>query len=106
VIGESNYGNSPCQVKVQSELSDPLRVMNGLRQGDSLACLLCNIALEKVIKNSGIQIKGTIFYKSVQSLAFANDIGIIGRSEDDMKKSFTALKTAADAMGLRVNEED
>jgi hypothetical protein len=75
--------------------------MNGLRQDDSLACLLFNIALEKVIRDSGIQTRGTIFCKSMQILAFADDIDIIGRSEDDIKKSFMALKTAADAMGLR-----
>jgi hypothetical protein len=97
--------NSQCQVKVQSELLDPVRVMNGLRQGDLLACLLFSIALEKVIRDSGIQTRGTIFYKSMQILASADDIDIIGRSEDDIKKSCMTLKTAADAMGLRVNEE-
>jgi sorting nexin-29 len=53
--------NSQCHVRVQSELLDLLRGMNGLRQGDSLVCLLFNIALEKGIRDSGIQIRGTIF---------------------------------------------
>jgi hypothetical protein len=30
--------------------------------------------------------------------------GIIGKSESDIKKTYLALKTAADTMGLRVNE--
>jgi sorting nexin-29 len=77
--------------------------MSGLRQGDSLACLLFNIALEKVIGDSGIHTRSTVFYKSVQLLAYAGDININGRSEHDIKKTFTALKTAADAMGLSVN---
>jgi sorting nexin-29 len=41
--------NSQCQVKIQADMSDPLITTSGLRQGDSLACLLFNIALEKVI---------------------------------------------------------
>jgi len=45
--------NSQCQVKVQAELSHSLEVMNWLRQGDSLACLLFNLALEKLIRDSG-----------------------------------------------------
>jgi sorting nexin-29 len=45
-----------------------------------------------VIRDLGIQTTGTIFYKSVQMLAFADDIDIIGKSEDDIKKSFMALK--------------
>jgi hypothetical protein len=79
--------------------------MNGVKQGDSLACLFFNLALQKVIRDSGIQTRGTLFYKVVQLPAFADDIDIAGRSEGDIKKSFIVLKTAADAMGLKVNEE-
>jgi hypothetical protein len=49
--------------------------------------------------------RGTIFHKSVQLLAYTDDADIIGRSEHNIKKTFTALKTAADAMGLSVNQE-
>jgi len=45
--------NSQRQVKVQAELSHPLEVMNWLRQGDSLAYLLFNLAMEKFIRDSG-----------------------------------------------------
>jgi len=37
-------------------------------------CLLFNIALEKVIREAALNITGTIFYKSVQILARADDI--------------------------------
>jgi hypothetical protein len=47
ILVKASMENSQCQVKVQSELSAPLRVKNGLRQGDSLASLLCDTALEK-----------------------------------------------------------
>jgi hypothetical protein len=36
---------------------------------------------------------------------FADDTNITGRSEADKKKSFTAMKTPADAMRLKANEE-
>jgi sorting nexin-29 len=42
--------NSQCHIKLQSEISESLNTINGLRQGDSLACLLFNIAFEKVIR--------------------------------------------------------
>ncbi|GFY30615.1 uncharacterized protein TNCV_3117771 [Trichonephila clavipes] len=35
-------------VKVQKDLSDPLEIKNSVRQGDTLACLLFNIVLDKV----------------------------------------------------------
>jgi hypothetical protein len=77
----------------------------GLRQGDSLACLLFNLALEKFVRNAGIEINGTIFYKSVQLLSYADDIDIIARSQTALKAAFLSLERAAGEMGLKINEE-
>ena len=76
--------NNRCCIKIQNEISEPLETNNGLRQGDSLACLLFNIALEKIVRDANIQTRGNIFYKSVQLLAFADDIDIVARSERDI----------------------
>lgn len=82
--------NNQCQVKVQADFSHSLEVMNWLKQGDSLACLLFNLALEKVIRDSGFQRGAKLFCKSIYLLAFADHI--IGRSEEEIGKSFMALK--------------
>jgi sorting nexin-29 len=71
---------------------------NGLRQGDALVCLLFNIALERVIRDAGINVRGTIFYKCVQILAYADDIDIIGRTQRAMKEAFISLEKAAKKM--------
>jgi sorting nexin-29 len=60
-------------------MSSPIITRNRVRQGNSLACLLFNIAVEKVVRDAGINTRGTIFYKSIQILAFAGDIDIIGK---------------------------
>ncbi|PNF39028.1 hypothetical protein B7P43_G04845 [Cryptotermes secundus] len=65
-----------CQIKIQNMLSSPIITRNRVRQEDSLACLLFNIALEKVVRDADINTRGTIFYKPVQILAFADDIDI------------------------------
>jgi sorting nexin-29 len=67
--------------------------------------LLFNLALEKVVRNAGIQTNGTIFYKSVQLLAYADDIDIIARSQTALKEAFLLLERAAGEMGLKINEE-
>jgi len=46
-----------------------------------LGCQKVNIALEKVIRDAAVNIRGTIFYKSLQILAYADDIDIIGRTQ-------------------------
>jgi hypothetical protein len=42
---------------VQNELSESVHIQNGLRQGDALACILSNIALEKVMRDPGFRPK-------------------------------------------------
>jgi sorting nexin-29 len=97
--------NSKCQIKIQNNLSDPVEIKNGLRQGDALACLLFNIALEKVIRDANINTRGTIFFKSVQILAYADDIDIIARTETAMKEAFTKSEKAAKKTHLNINQE-
>ena len=97
--------NTQSQVRIQSDLSDLITTKKGLRQGDSLACLLFNLALEKAVRNAGIQKSGTIFYKSVQLLAYADDIDIIARSRTALKEAFLSIERAAGEMGLQINEE-
>ena len=70
-----------------------------MKQGDALACLLFNIAVEKVIRDSGIQTSGHIFHKEVQLLAYADDIYVISRSESGLKEPFQELELSAKAMG-------
>jgi hypothetical protein len=81
-------------------LSDPVEIKNGLQQGDGLACLLFNIALEKIIRDANINTRGTIFFKSVQILAYADDI--IARTETAMKEAFTNLEKAAKKIQLNI----
>jgi sorting nexin-29 len=97
--------NTKIQIRIQSDLSDSITPKMGLRQGDSLACLLFNLALEMVVRKAGIQTNGTIFYKSVQILAYADDIDIIARSRKALKEAFLSLERATREMGLRINEE-
>ena len=70
--------NVTYQMKVDGKLSRPFATTKGLRQVDGLACLLFNLALERAIRDSRVKTTETIFYKSTQILAYADDIGIIG----------------------------
>jgi len=97
--------NKQSQVRIQSDLSDLITTKKCLRQGDSLVCLLFNLALEKVVRNAGKQKSVTIFYKSVELLAYADDIYIIARSRTTLKEAFLSIERATGEMGLRLNEK-
>jgi hypothetical protein len=76
-------------------LSSPIITRNGVQQGNSLACLLFNKALEKVVREACINTRGTTFYQSLQIWAIANDVNIIGRTKKSMKETFLNLERAA-----------
>jgi sorting nexin-29 len=75
-----------------------------LRRGDALACILFYIALEKIICDANINQCGNIFYKSVQILAYADDIDLISRSPKSLQEATIALDRAARRMGLEINQ--
>jgi len=66
---------------------------------------LFNIALEKVIRDAVVNIRGAIFYKSVRILAYADDIDTNGRNQSAMIEAFTSLEKAAKGMNLSINQE-
>ena len=92
-----------CVVRVSGTLSSHFESRRGLRQGDGLSCLLFSIALEDVIRRTGIDTSGTILRKSVQPLGYANDIDIITRKFGTMVETYILLKTEAKRIGLAVN---
>jgi hypothetical protein len=91
-------------VKLRNVLSRQFDIKEGVRQGDPLACLLFNISLENLIRDAAVETRGTIFNKSVQILAYADDIVIIGCSLAVVKETFISKEKAAKEMGLTVNE--
>ena len=58
-----------------------------------------NFILEKVIRDSQIDTKGTIYNKSIQILACADDIDIVGRTVNSVKEDFLSLSEAAEKSG-------
>ena len=86
------------EVRIQSDLSDLITTKKGLRQVDSLACLIFNLALEKIKRNAGIQTSETIFYKSVQLLAYADDIDTITGFRATLMEAFLLLERAVSEM--------
>ena len=95
-----------CNVQSRSSPTcQPISTTRGVRQGDALACLFFNIALEKVTRDSGIGIRGTIFFKTVHILAYADDIDLMARTIPGFSEAFLNLEKSARNMGLVINQE-
>lgn len=77
--------NVECRLRIDGNLRKPFKTSNRLRQG----------SVEKTIRVSGITTTGAMYNKSIQILAYADDIDIIGSSEAVVKEAYRALKGAA-----------
>jgi RNAse (barnase) inhibitor barstar len=98
---------SKCKVKFNGELSEDFSVETGLRQGDALSPTLFNIALESVVREVLDDVTGLRIGEGHQITlaAYADDIIIIGETEEDLKWSAEKLISKGKEIGLQVNEE-
>lgn len=91
------------KVRVRNMLSESFTINQGLRQGDPLATLLFNIALEEAVRASNVDTSNTIYRKSSMLLAYADDIDVVCRTTRQVKDTFAALQRGAAGVGLNVN---
>jgi hypothetical protein len=91
------------KVKIQNKLSGSFRTECAIRKGVSLSTLLFNTGLEKVMRNIKINPEGTIFNRTRQFMAYAEDVVLIGRSVGVLNEVIMQLQTAAVSTGLVIN---
>uniref|UniRef100_A0A8D8XZ49 Craniofacial development protein 2 n=1 Tax=Cacopsylla melanoneura TaxID=428564 RepID=A0A8D8XZ49_9HEMI len=95
--------NSKAQVKVDSQMSDSFTINKGVRQGDGLSATLFIVLLHHVIRH--FDQRGTIFNKSTQICAYADDIGLIARTKPRLVEVFKELEEKAKEVGLIINDK-
>jgi sorting nexin-29 len=112
---------SRSKIKVQGEYSREFSIQQGLRQGDTLSCLLFNLVLERVIRNIKIDTKGTIkkyfnrddhsthtsgtlYSQPLQYLAYADDIALLGKNSNAIQQALTELEDASKLAGLKISD--
>lgn len=91
-------------VRVNGNVSQEFEVNKGLRQGDPLSTLLFNMVLEIIIRESGINRKGTLLNKSHQCLAYADDLVLLARNKRELKEVTRQLIETAKKRGLKINQ--
>jgi hypothetical protein len=65
------------KVKIHGKLPPNSETVVRLRQGDSLSTLLFSLCMEKIIKNVKINPGGTVFIRTRQCLAYADNVMIL-----------------------------
>ena len=76
-----------------------------MRQGDTIGSLLFNIVLEIGVRRCKVEIRGTIFDRFSQIVAYFDVLFIMGRRFLDVEEVVTSLVEQTNKMGLEINEK-
>jgi hypothetical protein len=93
------------KVLIGKHLSDSFPIQNGLKQGDALSPLLFNFALEYAIQKVQENQTGLKLSRTLQLLAYADDVNLLGDNIDTVKKNMETLIDASKEVGLEINVE-
>jgi len=91
------------RVKIDNPTSAPFEFNNGVKQGDGLSTTLFILAPHNAAQE--IDQTGTIYTKSSQICAYADDVVIVTRSETRLRQVFRETEEKTQQMGSIVNEK-
>ncbi|CAI6345469.1 unnamed protein product [Macrosiphum euphorbiae] len=95
---------SRCAVKIGHGKSEEFQTTTGLKQGDALSPILFNIVLEMAIREVQEEYLLINCGQNLPLLAYADDVVILGESEQDINKATELLIRSANKRGLSINE--
>uniref|UniRef100_A0A3P9I9K1 ribonuclease H n=1 Tax=Oryzias latipes TaxID=8090 RepID=A0A3P9I9K1_ORYLA len=95
---------STAQVRNES-LSRKIKIMKGVRQGDTLSPVMFTAALEEIFRRmeaeAGINING----ERMNNLRFADDIILFAEKEEDLSKLLNDLNKEGRKDGMKMNKK-
>ena len=91
------------RVRTDNPISAPFEFNKGVKQGDGLSTTLFVLALHNAAQE--IDQRGTIYTKSSQICAYADDVVIDTRSETRLREVSREMEEKTQQMGLIVNEK-
>ena len=98
------YSETKIQIKCNNKLSVPIMVKKGVKQGDSLSCILFNMFLNDLTKIFNYECEPVeIGERKVNHLLYADDLVLISQSKDGLQRCLNNLNTYCKTWRLTVN---
>ncbi|GCC27840.1 hypothetical protein chiPu_0006266 [Chiloscyllium punctatum] len=105
---EDLYTGNTTVVEGNGNLTTPITIERGIKQGDPLSPILFNIALDPLVcslarANSGVSMPPDSRRVNCSTLAFADDIALLSDSHTGMARNLKLLQAYCDHTGLNIN---
>ena len=101
------YTDSCSAVLINNSIGESFRTSIGVRQGCLLSPVLFNVFLDNIMEKAlhEFHTSITIGGRPISNLRFADDIDLMGKSEDELQELTTRLEEAARAYGMEISAE-
>ena len=97
------YWQQITQIRINNEISEPLTIQRGVRQGCVLSPALFNLYTDIIFRNvehlRGLNVGGM----NINNLRYADDTVLIAETEEDLQDIVDIVKTESENVGLFMN---
>nr|pir reverse transcriptase-like protein - silkworm [Bombyx mori]AAB59214.1 reverse transcriptase-like protein [Bombyx mori]8GH6_A Chain A, Reverse transcriptase-like protein [Bombyx mori] len=97
------YDTASTTLAVNNEMSSPVKVGRGVRQGDPLSPILFNVVMDLILASLPERVGYRLEMELVSALAYADDLVLLAGSKVGMQESISAVDCVGRQMGLRLN---
>ena len=91
IIKELNT-DTIARIKSNNQISTPLTILNGVRQGDSPSPMLFNLIMDKIIENLPKELGYRMGNNPIHTLCYADDAVLIADSEKSLQTLLTKIR--------------
>ena len=104
-IMKSLYSSASSVVLLNNNVSNYYRITVGVRQGYLFSPILFNFYLEQILRETLHNFKSTISIggRIISNLRFADDIDLMGGSNDELQELTDRLSSSAREYGMEIN---
>ena len=103
-IIKETYTEGTAQIRTE-KLSGKIKIMKGVRQGDTLSPVMFTAAVEKIFRRKNIEAGININGLRLSSLRFADDIILFAESEEKLKDMLEDLNNEGKRDGMKLNKK-
>ena len=102
IIQELNT-DTTARIRLNDRISKPIKLQNGVRQGDSLSPMLFNLIMDKIIANLPEELGYRMGNAPIHIICYADDAVLIADSEENLQTLLLRFDQTAERINLEIS---